>query len=97
MFTLTVSLLPNMKQTINYDFTVEPICSAVAEVLEMAQVKPLSITFRETEFDNVTVEFNTTDDAIRFTEVYLDSEDPGDIMEYVVGDALDHLEELRPV
>ena len=85
-----------MKQTINYDFSANNPCSAVASILEMANVKPLSITFRETEFDNVTVEFNTTEDAIKFTEVYLDSDDPVDIMEYVVGDALDHLEELRP-
>ena len=57
---------------------------------------PLSITFRETEHDNVTVEFNTTEDAIKFTEAYLDSDDPADIMEYVVDDALTNLEELRP-
>ena len=85
-----------MKQTISYDFLSDNSCTAVAEVLEIAQVKPLSITFSQTEFDNVTVEFNNSSDAIRFTEVYLDSDDPSDIMEYVVDDALTNLEELRP-
>ena len=85
-----------MKQTISYDFVEGNSCVAVAKVLELAQVTPLSITFRQTEFDNVTIKFNTTEDAISFTEVYLDSEDPVDIMEYVVDDALTHLEELRP-
>jgi hypothetical protein len=85
-----------MKQTINYDFVQDNNCVEVYEILKTTGVRPLSITFRETEFDNVTVEFNTTEDAIKFTEVYLDSDDPVDIMEYVVGDALDHLEELRP-
>ena len=85
-----------MKQTISYDFVSDNNCVEVYEILKTTGVRPLSITFSQTEFNNVTIEFNTTEDAIKFTEVYLDSDDPVDIMEYVVGDALDHLEELRP-
>ena len=85
-----------MKQTISYDFISDNSCMAVAEVLETANVRPVSITFSPTMYDNVTIEFNTTEDAIKFTEVYLDSDDPSDIMEYVVDDALTNLEELRP-
>ena len=77
-----------MKQTISYDFVEGNSCVAVAKVLELAQVTPLSITFNNNPIDNVTIKFNTTEDAISFTEVYLDSEDPADIMEYVVDDAL---------
>jgi len=85
-----------MKQTISYDFVEGNSCVAVAKVLELAQVRPLSITFNSNPIDNVTIEFNNSQDAIRFTEVYLDSDDPVDIMEYVVDDALTNLEELRP-
>ena len=89
-----------MKQTISYDFLSDNSCMAVAEVLEDAKVRPISITFAPTMYDNVTIEFNTTEDAIRFTEVYLDSDDPADIMEYVVDDSIQRnnlkLEELRP-
>ena len=75
-----------MKQTISYDFVSDNNCVEVYEILRATGVMPLSITFRETEHDNVTVEFNTTEDAIKFTEVYLDSDDPADIMEYVTDD-----------
>jgi hypothetical protein len=85
-----------MKQIISYDFSADNNCVVVYEILKTTGVRPLSITFRQTEHDNVTVEFNTTEDAIKFTEVYLDSDDPADIMEYVVDDALTNLEELRP-
>ena len=78
-----------MKQIINYDFIEDNTCTAVAQVLEMAQVTPLSITFNPTMYDNVTVEFNTTEDAIRFTKVYLgDDCTSSDIMEYVVNDGI---------
>ena len=73
-----------MKQIISYDFVEDNTCTAVAEVLELARVTPLSITFNSDQFNNVRIEFNTTEDAIRFTEIYLDSDDPSDIMEYVV-------------
>ena len=75
-----------MKQTISYDFLSDNSCTAVAEVLETANVRPLSITFNNDPIETVTVEFNTTEDAIKFTEVYIDSDDPADIMEYVTDD-----------
>ena len=75
-----------MKQTISYDFVSDNNCVEVYEILKTTGVRPLSITFRQTEYDNVTIEFNTTEDAIKFTEVYLDSDDPADIMEYVTDD-----------
>ena len=78
-----------MKQIINYDFVEDNTCTAVAQVLEMARVTPLSITFNPTMYDNVTVEFNSTNDAIRFTKVYLgDDCTSSDIMEYVVNDSI---------
>ena len=78
-----------MKQIIRYDFIEDNPCTAVAQVLEMARVTPLSITFNPTMYDNVTVEFNTTEDAIRFTKVYLgDDCTSSDIMEYVVNDGI---------
>jgi len=78
-----------MKQIINYDFTEDNTCTAVAQVLEIARVTPLSITFNPTMYDNVTVEFNSTNDAIRFTKVYLgDDCTSSDIMEYVVNDSI---------
>ncbi len=78
-----------MNQTISYDFVEDNSCTAVAQVLELARVTPLSITFNPTMYDNVTIVFNTTNDAIRFTKVYLgDDCTSSDIMEYVVDDAI---------
>ena len=78
-----------MNQTISYDFVEDNSCTAVAEVLELARVTPLSITFNNSTINNVTVEFNTTNDAIRFTKVYLgDDCTSSDIMEYVVDDTI---------
>ena len=78
-----------MTQTINYDFISDNICTAVAQVLELSRVTPNSITFNNNTFNNVTIEFNTTNDAIRFTKVYLgDDCTSSDIMEYVVDDTI---------
>ena len=86
---MNITSTKTMKQIINYDFIEDNTCTAVAQVLEMAQVTPLSITFNPTMYDNVTVEFNTTEDAIRFTKVYLgDDCTSSDIMEYVVNDGI---------
>jgi len=74
----------NFSQVVTYDFLSDNSVTAVAEVCETAQVRPLSITFNSTMYDNVTIEFGSRDDAIRFTEVYLDSDDPADIQEYVL-------------
>lgn len=74
-----------MKQTISYDFVEDNTCTAVAQVLELSRVTPLSITFNNNTFNNVRIEFNTTNDAIRFTKVYLGEDcTSSDIMEYVV-------------
>ena len=78
-----------MTQTISYDFISDNTCTAVAQVLQLARVTPNSITFNNNSIDNVTIEFNTTNDAIRFTKVYLgDDCTSSDIMEYVVTDKL---------
>ena len=78
-----------MKQIISYDFVEDNTCTAVADALELARVTPLSITFNSDQFNNVRIEFNTTNDAIRFTKVYLgDDCTSSDIMEYVVDDTI---------
>jgi len=74
----------NFSQVVTYDFLSDNSVTAVAEVCETAQVRPLSIKFNPTMYDNVTIEFGSRDDAIRFTEAYLDSDDPADIQEYVL-------------
>ena len=74
----------NFSHIITYDFLSDNSVTAVAEVCEAAQVRPLSIKFNPTMYDNVTIEFGSRDDAIRFTEVYLDSDDPAEIQEYVL-------------
>ena len=79
----------HMNQTISYDFVEDNSCTAVAQVLELARVTPLSIAFNRNQFNNVTIVFNTTNDAIRFTKVYLgDDCTSSDIMEYVVDDTI---------
>ena len=74
----------NFSHIITYDFLSDNSVTAVAEVCEVAQVRPLSIKFNPTMYDNVTIEFGSRDDAIRFTEAYLDSDDPVEIQEYVL-------------
>ena len=68
---------------IKYDFLSDHSLSAVAEVCEVANVEPLSVTFNSTVFDNVSIEFKSHSDAIRFTETYLDSTDPTEITLYI--------------
>ena len=72
-----------MSITIKYDFFSDHSLTAVAEVCEIANVTPLSVTFNSTMHDNVAVEFKSHSDAILFSEVYLGSTDPSDIREYV--------------
>ena len=72
-----------MSITIKYDFLSDNPLTAVAEVCEIANVKPLSVTFNPTMYDNVAVEFKSHSDAILFSEVYLGSTDPSDVREYV--------------
>ena len=75
-----------MSITIKYDFFSDYSLTAVAEVCEVANVAPLSVTFNPTMYDNVAVEFKSHSDAILFSEVYLGSTDPSDIREYVGSD-----------
>ena len=69
---------------VDYDFVTNNVLVEVSQVCDISGVQPLSITFNSTMYDNVTIEFGSRDDAIRFTEVYLDSDDPADIREYVL-------------
>ena len=52
--------------------------SEVAVICSLAQVRPVSITFGDT---NVSIEFTGRDDAIRFTEEYLGSSE--NVSDYV--------------
>ena len=72
-----------MSITIKYDFISDNDIVAVAQVCDDAGIRPLSITFHPTMYDNVAVEFKSHSDAILFSEVYLGSTDPSDIQEYV--------------
>ena len=70
---------------VSFDFHSDNPLAEVGEVLDLSGVKPLSITFNPTTiYDNVTIEFADRDDAIRFSQVYVGSKDPADILEYVV-------------
>ena len=68
---------------ITYDFVSDNPLKDVVDVLELSNVKPLSITFNPTMYDNITVEFDSTEDTVAFTKVYLDSDNSTDIEEYV--------------
>ena len=68
---------------IHYDFLSDNPITEVAKVCELSGVRPLSVTFNPTMYDNVTVEFKSHSDAILFSEVYLGSTDPSDVREYV--------------
>ena len=58
--------------TVTYDIsTVNPL-SLVAQVCNLAQITPVSITFGDS---NVSIEFSNRDDAVRYTEEYLGSEE----------------------
>ena len=72
-----------MSITIKYDFISDNDIVAVAQICDDAGIRPLSITFNPTMYDNVSVEFVDQKDAILFSEVYLGSTDPSDVREYV--------------
>lgn len=75
----------NFSQTkVTYDFETNNPLKEISEIHDISGVQPLSIVFNPTMYDNVTIEFGSRDDAIRFTEVYLGSDDPADIQEYVL-------------
>lgn len=65
--------------TITYNTTnIDPM-SIVAQLCSMAKVRPLSVILRE---NNVSIEFSNRDDAVRYTEEYLGSEEG--VSEFVV-------------
>jgi len=73
-----------MSMIIKYDFVSSEPLSELDVLFTISNVFPLSVKVDYvTKFDNVTIEFKNQGDAIRFTEVYLQSEDPADILEYV--------------
>jgi len=71
---------------IHYDFLSDNPITEVAKVCEISGVRPLSVTFNPTMYDNVTVEFVNQGDAILFGQVYLGSDDPSDLEPYVGSD-----------
>ena len=64
--------------TVTYDIsTVDPL-SLVAQVCNLAQITPVSIVFGD---GNVSIEFSNRDDAVRYNEEYLGSNE--NVSEYV--------------
>ena len=55
--------------------------SEIAQVCNMAQVTPVSITFDDA---NVSIEFSNRDDAVRYAEEYLGSKE--NVSEYVTNE-----------
>ena len=69
-----------------YDFMCDLPYTGLAEVCEESQVKPISVILHEDTPHGVPyfdIEFVSIQDAIRFTETYLGSDDPADILEYL--------------
>ena len=64
--------------TVTYDISTDDPLLLVAQVCNMAQITPVSITFGDT---NVSIEFSNRNDAVRYTEEYLGSSDQ--VSEYV--------------
>ena len=58
--------------TVTYNISGDNPLLLVAQVCDLAQITPVSITFGDT---NVSIEFSNRDDAIRYTEEYLGSEE----------------------
>ena len=61
--------------TITYNIT---DLSLIAQVCDLAQITPVSITFGDS---NVSIEFSNRDDAVRYTEEYLGSDE--NVSDYV--------------
>ena len=57
--------------TITYPITGDQL-TTVAVICKMASVRPLCVVLND---DNVSIEFRSRDNAIRFTEEYVGSED----------------------
>lgn len=64
--------------TVTYDIDSDDKLSLIAQVCNMAQITPVSITFGD---NNVSIEFSNRDDAVRYTEEYLGSSE--EVLEYI--------------
>ena len=64
--------------TVTYNTSTDNPLLLVAQVCDMAQITPVSITFGDS---NVSIEFSNRDDAVRYTEEYLGSKE--NVSEYV--------------
>ena len=64
--------------TVTYNNSTNDPLSLVAQVCNLAQITPVSIVFGD---GNVSIEFSNRDDAVRYTEEYLGSNE--NVSEYV--------------
>jgi len=70
---------------IKYDFDEEFVWHDLGAIFSESGVQPQYVFVTPHKLmDNVQITFNSREEAIKFTEVYLDSEDPADIQEYVI-------------
>lgn len=71
--------------TVQYDFDPDYIWSDISGIINESGVEPLKvIVHNDLTIDNVEMVFVNREQAIRLTEVYLDSDDPADIQQYVI-------------
>lgn len=71
--------------TVQYDFDTDYIWSDISGLINESGVEPLKvIVHNDLTIDNVEMVFVNREQAIRLTEVYLDSDDPADIQQYVI-------------
>ena len=70
---------------VKYDFDAldgEDIWSNISETIRVSGVEPITVkVYNDRIWDNVEIEFGNRELAILFTETYLDSDDPADLME----------------
>ena len=66
--------------TVTYNISGDDSLSLIAQVCNMAQIRPVSITFGD---GNVSIEFSNRDDAVRYTEEYFGSSEG--VSEYIDG------------
>ena len=69
---------------VEYEFVSDHIWSDIQDCIHTSGVKPITVTVHTDRlYDNVEMIFANRELAIQFTETYLVSDDPADIMEYV--------------
>lgn len=70
---------------VKYDFDAldgEDIWSNISETIRVSGVEPITVkVYNDRIWDNVEIEFGNRELAILFTETYLGSDDPADLME----------------